>query len=447
MRKIVFCYFAPWYAYYTPLDIGYILAQIRQKNLKFDLQAIRLDYFDKDYAKKIPKADVVFFFLDSVIWSGVFAFKAAYLTAKKLKEQQPGIFVGMHSHKILSTMYNKAFEAVDCLVLNDPEQSFLELDKILKKEKVSGVMRNAKETQIVSDTSNLKKLSSPYLNGIFDNHIKTKTKFPEYCAYVQTCRGCLYGCYYCFRSVKFDKVRYFPVKRVYDEIEYLMERGVIKVLFIDDCFLTTKERLLEFRDEFNARKIKNPALNNLKLSIMCRPDELTQEIIKMFSELNIIRIQIGLQTVNPKLQKFMKRDMDLNNFPKIAKWLRKYQIETQIDVIWGLPGDTIENYKKSVQAALSLKPSAIQTKQLYLNPGTIFEQNQAKYKIKTTKPSHLGVPYVKSAIGIDENYQKQAYDYTMEIKKRYPQIYWKWSAVSSSWHEEANAQRYNTGNQ
>ena len=141
MEKILFFYYSSWYARYTPLDIGQIFALNRYR---CDLQAVRLDYHNHEKHLDIIKKhnpDAVFLFLDSLIWTGAYAYNEAYQTARALKKENPDIFIGMQSYKISEDEKVKALnDACDCIVTNNPEQSFQELGNILQKESVDGVL-------------------------------------------------------------------------------------------------------------------------------------------------------------------------------------------------------------------------------------------------------------------------------------------------------------------
>lgn len=428
-KKIVFAYFAPSYIDYVPLDLGTIMAIIRKEGFRYDLHAIRIGYNEKDPVEKIMHLNpcAVFISLDSILWSGVYAIAPAKAIADKLDKN---IFIGFCTHKI-GTDTDEALESADCIVTS-PECSFKHLDSILDKEKVPGVITSEHKDNQRLDVD-ISSLPSPYLEGIFDKFLATRRK--GFSAFISTSKGCQYGCYYCFRSVKHDKLQFFDVKRVYDEIEHIMNLGINDFFVIDDCFLTSLERLNEFLNEFTKRKQNNPALADISIGIMCRPDMLTKEVVEIFSKLNIRFVQLGLQTINPELQHYMAREIDYRKFEEIAAWFTRHGIRFSVDVIWGLPDDTIEYFKKTLDYAISLGPVQIQSKQLYLNAYTKFYTEKKKYGIETRRKG-LGAPYVTKAAGIDENYKHEAYESFLEKKAEHPEIKWRWSSEYGTWHDE-----------
>jgi anaerobic magnesium-protoporphyrin IX monomethyl ester cyclase len=143
----------------------------------------------------------------------------------------------------------------------------MQLSEILEKKFVSGVqyqkisypkngLADGLERKSCNSSDNLDTIPSPYLDHVFDNYIQAcqMRRDGHFRAFLVSSRGCSFGCYYCFRSVKFEKVRYFSVKRFYDELEYLFNNFKVQRFFVlDDAFLYSKQRLKEFAEEFKKR--------------------------------------------------------------------------------------------------------------------------------------------------------------------------------------------------
>jgi radical SAM superfamily enzyme YgiQ (UPF0313 family) len=456
-EKIFFCYFDKHPMDYTPLDIGYILAILKKKGLmkKFDFEIMPLDFFHhiKKYSvsavveresrlicQKNPRA--IFFFLDNVLWSSVFALERTKKIASAVRKINPEIFIGLQSYKFSREDLVEIFSSqqIDCAVGNDPEASFLLSEKILRKEEASGVIYDSE----ASDPNNLncqshKKtenkegdldfIPSPYLTGILDDSLKRQKKIhgKGFCCFLYSSRGCRFGCYYCARSVKFENVKFFSAQRFYDEIEYLNSRfGFFRFFVLDDAFLFLPERLKNFEKEMELRKARNPRLGNLHLAIMARAESLDEESVAILKRLGVTQIQVGLQTINPNLIHYMNRKIPTEKFTDISIWLKKYEIRFYLDIIVGLPGDTSEYLEKTVDFAISLSPTNIQAKQFFLNSGTLFYQERKKYKIRTEKSEReFEAPFVKEAINIDDGYHLKAYKYLIQKSKEYPEIKWK----------------------
>lgn len=453
IKKILFCCFHPdENETYTPLDIGYILAKLKQKKEPYSTDFVQLSYrpeWDNDnlFASfdsrliELYNPDAVFFFLDNILWSANIALGRVKKIVSILKKKNQNLFIGFQSYKITEEEQKEIFlnGLADCVIRDNPIKAFDNLKAILKRGAVKDVfyseVGNLRKTDglefdLENTTASLDYLPSPYLQGIFDNFL-AKSQLDQngfFEAFLYSSWGCPFGCFYCFRSIKSNKVRFFSVKRFYDEIEYLLDNFKIKSFFvIDDVFVADIKRLTELISEFERRKKLNKALEAIQLRIMTRPEFLAKDTIAVLNMINVSWIQIGLQTVNPLLQKYMTRTMPVEIFKDIFKNMHKLGIKIHLDVIMGLPGDTIEYFKKTVDFALTLNPASMQIKQLYLIPGTHFFNQQKNYQIET-RNSVVDVvfPFVTKAEGeVDSDYINNSVNYVRDKIKKNPQISWK----------------------
>jgi coproporphyrinogen III oxidase-like Fe-S oxidoreductase len=211
-------------------------------------------------------------------------------------------------------------------------------------------------------------------------------------------------------------------------MEYLASRFLISRFFVlDDAFLYSKRRLSEFAAEFRSRIERNPRMSQVRLFVMARPETIDEEVIDILATLNVICIQIGLQTVNPALQHYMKRTVDTLHFHRIRTWMAKHDMKLQLDIVVGLPGDTADWMKETLRFALLLSPFSMQIKQFYLNPNTLFHVDRKEYGIEIdTDRVDFDAPYVIQANGINERYFEETNAFIMEQINDHPQVLWKY---------------------
>jgi len=463
-KKILFCHFSPDTTDYTPMDIGFVVAILQRRfGNDFSFEIVRLNHVRSkgadraarsEYRKAVIQRDVdrieqsspsaVFLCAESVLWSKVFAMGRAKRVAKALRRRLPAVFIGLQSYKIQPDQSEAALtdNVFDCVVTGNPEHVFLNLPDILGRRPAHGVWQKTANSDAATTFAgtclpsacdshkNLDDLPSPYLDRVFDDFLleRQMTLQGGFRAFLVSSRGCGFGCYYCYRSVKFEKVQYFSAKRFYDEMEYLASRFLISRFFVlDDAFLYSKRRLSEFATEFLSRIERNPRMSRVQLFVMARPETIDEEVIDILATLNVICIQIGLQTVNPALQHYMKRTVDTLHFHRIRTWMAKYDMKLQLDIVVGLPGDTADWMKETLRFALLLSPFSMQIKQFYLNPNTLFHVDRREYGIEIdTDPADFDAPYVIQANGIDERYFEETNAFIMEQINDHPQTLWKY---------------------
>lgn len=105
------------------------------------------------------------------------------------------------------------------------------------------------------------------------------------------------------------------------------------------------------------------------LSIATRPDCLDDNVLTLLNELNQIKpvwIELGLQTVHEDTARFIRRGYELPVFENAVLSLRKYQIETIIHVILGLPGENFSRMLDTIHYLNGLDIQGIKLQLLHI---------------------------------------------------------------------------------
>lgn len=441
-NKILLVYFDHKGVNYTPLDLGYAVAYLREYAPQSTVKILpvvvgrekKISDFTKDaYVIAGHESDTVIFFLDNIIWSGMFYEGVTLRIIAKLRKLQPEIKVGLQSYKIAEKRSTELLEKnpkLDFILRGEAEVPLLGYCTQKDLAKISGISyRKSKRIVVNKDAhliTNLSKIPSPYLEGLFDDFIKSKLaskKNPFF--YLTTARGCPYRCHYCFRSVKFAEVRNFPIDRVLAEMKYLSEKGVKKISVLDDTFMASPKHLDDFLKAYKKvfpNKKKAPTL-----SVMTRPELLDEKIIAKFGAINVNHIHIGLQSINPDVQYLASRknNFDFKIFEMILHESKKHKIVIKLDLIFGLPGDSLEWFGKTLDFATSLSPYYLQIKQLYLNPNTLLDLKQSEYKIKIGQKLPRNAPLIKSSKNWQPRDIKKACAMAMQAREKFKKIKFK----------------------
>jgi radical SAM superfamily enzyme YgiQ (UPF0313 family) len=441
-KRVFLVYFDHKILNYMPLDVGYVAAYIKKQ---IPLSKIKIGPIEVSRSKRIKSyqndaykifgydPDVVIFFLDNVVWSGMFYEGIALQAIEKLKKLNPRIRIGVQSYKITdesAQVLLKKSQKIDFVIRGEPEVPMLNLFSEKNPEKIKGLTfrkKNKIVTNLNSDlVNNLSKIPSPYLAGIFDKKIKKNINQNIKNIYVLAARGCPYRCFYCFRSVKFEKVRHFSISRIIAEMQHLYKLGIRRFSFLDDTFMMSKlnlDKLAEHYKKLFKNNKERPILN-----IMTRPETLDNQTLKALKKIGVRTIQIGLQSINPAVQHYFGREegYDFKEFERILKMSKKLGIKIFLDIIIGMPGDSLEYFKKTVNFAASLDPARIQIKQMYLNPDTVFYLNRKKYGIVSGSKLPRNVPFVIKSKGWSSKDFKEASRFAEGVReKKYPKTFFK----------------------
>jgi radical SAM superfamily enzyme YgiQ (UPF0313 family) len=175
--------------------------------------------------------------------------------------------------------------------------------------------------------------------------------------YVEASRGCPFKCEFCLSAL--DKTATaFPLPAFLTEIDLLWQRGVRNFKFIDRTFnlkVSTSIAILEFFLERMS--------DDLYLHFEVIPDNLPdklKEVLKQFPPQSL-QFEIGIQTFDPEIQTLISRKQNNDKTRENIRWLRQHTgAHLHTDLIFGLPGDTLENFALSFDQLVALKPHEIQ---------------------------------------------------------------------------------------
>ena len=101
------------------------------------------------------------------------------------------------------------------------------------------------------------------------------------------------------------------------------------------------------------------------------------------AQANFSEVEIGLQSVDPHAQALMGRKINLRRFERGARAMRDAGIAVRVDLILGLPGDTVDSVRRSIDFLhRSGLYSAAQVFNLSILPGTAFRQEAEALGLK-----------------------------------------------------------------
>lgn len=106
---------------------------------------------------------------------------------------------------------------------------------------------------------------------------------------------------------------------------------------------------------YEIAKIENT--NNIEVTIEVNPGTVTKNNLQMYRNCGINRISIGLQSTNDKILKLIGRIHNYEQFLKTYNWANEVGFDNiNVDLMLGLPTQTISDLKQSIENIINLKP-------------------------------------------------------------------------------------------
>ena len=137
--------------------------------------------------------------------------------------------------------------------------------------------------------------------------------------------------------------------------------------------LTEKELNEIFTSLYNIYKVKEDA----EITLEANPDDLTPEYVSMLRRLPINRISMGIQTFQEETLKLLHRRHTARQAIEAFQRCREAGFRNiSIDLMYGLPGETLDTWKEDLQQAIALHPEHISAYHL------IYEEGTALWKLR-----------------------------------------------------------------
>ena len=204
--------------------------------------------------------------------------------------------------------------------------------------------------------ANLDSIPSPYLTGVIDTNCNPGLLW-------QLSRGCSFTCDFCFDARGIHGVRLFSMERVEAELRHFVATGVSQIFVLDSTFNLDPKRAKKI-----LRLIKKIA-PEIHFHFEVRNEFIDREMARLFSEI-ASSLQIGLQSADREVLKLVGRSFNKTDFTSKVGLLNESGAIFGFDLIYGLPGDTLEGFRRSLDYALSLYPNHLDIFPLAVLPGT-----------------------------------------------------------------------------
>ena len=186
---------------------------------------------------------------------------------------------------------------------------------------------------------------------------------------------CVSRCVYCsFISAQLDKIKKFVspycdllVKEIQGSQEIVKENNLkVRSVYIGGGTPTSLDnenfqRVIRACSAFDVKEFTVEA---------GRPDTITREKLDIMNKYGVTRISINPQTFNQRTLDAIGRSHSVEEIYSVFKMARDYDFDINMDLIAMLPGENVDDFKYSVDCAISLQPENITVHTLAIKKGS-----------------------------------------------------------------------------
>jgi anaerobic magnesium-protoporphyrin IX monomethyl ester cyclase len=295
----------------------------------------------------------------------------------------PVVVGGAHASGVPSEVLKSP--CIDFAAIGEGEETILELLKELKRDqrfdRIDGLgyRRNGEiivneKTRFIQDVDTLPLPArhlfpmERYLGSSKTHSFYTKRK-PS--TTMITSRGCPHNCTFCsIHTVWGTRYRPRDPIQVVDEIELLMTQyGVREVHFEDDNITLNRQRIQNICREIMARGLDVTWTTPNGISV----STLDRETVSLMRQSGCYRVFLGIESGNQEvLSKIIRKRISLEQVRAVCQLLKEYSIEATGFFVLGMPGETRETIRDTIDFAKSLNLTDVLFSIATPYPGTTF---------------------------------------------------------------------------
>lgn len=257
--------------------------------------------------------------------------------------------------------------------------------------RLDGQIHNTPRRPLIA---NLDSIASPFLTGVVDPKPLRETTLLVY----ESNRGCPYACAYCFwGGATRTAIRCFSLERVAQELDFIMAHcRQHMVFFLADANFGILERDFEL-----ARLVVDACARHRKIITFStnwtkKPRETTLKAAQLLRSAGLLGgVTVSVQTFDRAVMRKAKRtNISPSAYRDLLEELRKRDVGTYTDLIWGLPGQSYQTLLDDIDTCLDAGGCPV-AYPLLLLPNTEFysEEMREAYSMETELiPSDLATP-------------------------------------------------------
>ncbi|MDK1327853.1 radical SAM family heme chaperone HemW [Arthrobacter sp. zg-Y1143] len=179
------------------------------------------------------------------------------------------------------------------------------------------------------------------------------------------------------------------------------------------------------------------------------PDSVTPESLQLLADAGFTRVSFGMQSAVPHVLAVLDRTHTPSRVPQAVKWARDAGLHVSVDLIYGTPGESMEDWKISVEEALSYEPDHISAYALIIEEGTKLAARMRRGEVPPIDDDDHADKYVlademMTAAGLSW-YEVSNWARTPADQCRHNLAYWRsddWWGIGPGAHSHAGGVRW-----
>ncbi len=167
--------------------------------------------------------------------------------------------------------------------------------------------------------------------------------------FIVTSRGCPAGCTFCIKHVSYQySVRLRSPEKIMEELWRLKSLGIHNIHMYADLFTVNRDQVVELCELMIAEDIQ------IRWTCNSRVDYVDEEMLQLMGEAGCWLISWGIESGNEQILKHVRKGANPDKAERALRWAKQARIKNWGYFIIGLPGETEETIRETIDFAKKL---------------------------------------------------------------------------------------------
>lgn len=354
---------------WTPIDLIVIAGFLRKHYLEVSIIDACGERINKEQLqKRFHNHNIKLIILNTSTTTIYQDIKIAEMAKTFYKDALVGL-IGVHVMALPEETLHLS-KSIDFVVYSEPEPPIMKLAKTLDMTKTLGIAYRSADGIVKNPASspveNLDDLGIPAHDLVpFDLYREPQMKRSPM-SVTMISRGCVNRCSFCSSNF-FNHYRVRSIDNVLKELEWISKVLRIKELkFIDDGINYKRHWLKELLGNMIERNI------DITWNANVRADYLDYELAVLMKRAGCHTLNIGIESGDETILDNVNKNLKIDLIKSKVQQIKEAGLEWQAYFMLGLPGETKESMRKTLELALQLDPDLVTFNIATPHPGTAF---------------------------------------------------------------------------
>ena len=134
-------------------------------------------------------------------------------------------------------------------------------------------------------------------------------------------------------------------------------------------------------------------VNGAEITTEANPESVNRDALETLKNGGFTRFSFGMQSAVSHVLDTLERQHTPGQVREVTRWARQVGLDYSVDLIYGAPGESLDDWQRSLDAAIALEPGHISAYGLTIEPGTAMGRKVRKGELPETDPDEMATKY------------------------------------------------------